>query len=42
MQTLTRFSETSELRRRLRNLTVRGLDPLDALRLASRLDVPLL
>jgi hypothetical protein len=33
---------TAILLRRLRNLTARGFDPLDALRLASRLDIPLL
>jgi hypothetical protein len=33
---------TEILLRRLRNLTARGFDPLDALRLASKLDIPLL
>jgi len=42
VETLSENELTAILLRRLRNLTSRGLDPLDALRLASRLDVPLL
>lgn len=42
VETLSENELTAILLRRLRNLTARGLDPLDALRLASRLDVPLL
>jgi hypothetical protein len=41
VETLGENELTAILLRRLRNLTARGLDPLDALRLASRLDVPL-
>ena len=42
VETLTEPEVTAILLRRLRNLTARGFDPLDALRLASRLDIPLL
>jgi hypothetical protein len=42
VEDLTEPEVTAILLRRLRNLTARGFDPLDALRLASRLDIPLL
>jgi hypothetical protein len=42
VEDLTETEVTEILLRRLRNLTARGFDPLDALRLASRLDIPLL
>ena len=42
VEDLTETEITAILLRRLRNLTARGFDPLDALRLASKLDIPLL
>ena len=42
VEDLTEPEVTEILLRRLRNLTARGFDPLDALRLASKLDIPLL
>jgi len=42
VEDLSETEITAILMRRLRNLTARGFDPLDALRLASKLDIPLL
>jgi hypothetical protein len=42
IEDLSETEITAILLRRLRNLTARGFDPLDALRLASKLDIPLL
>jgi len=41
-ETLNEDEATAILLRRMRKLLARGFDPLDALRLASKLDIPLL
>jgi hypothetical protein len=41
-ETLNEDEATAILLRRMRKLLARGLEPLDALRLASKLDAPLL
>ncbi len=40
-ETLSEDEATAILLRRMRKLLARGLEPLDALRLASKLDAPL-